>query len=227
MTARTLSDIAVRQRVRIPLRGVQAPVEFVSFNGLQPGDEPLALVFGPLQTHKPTLLRIHSECLTGDVFHSQKCDCGAQLQEALHALEAEGGVLLYLRQEGRGIGLYAKLDAYRLQAQGLDTFAANRQLGFAEDLRNYADSAAMLRALGIAQVLLLTNNPDKALQLQAHGIAVVGTRPTAVHVNAHNRAYLTAKQQQHFHTLDLDTGTPVSRSAPLSAPLYFTLEENL
>jgi len=199
--------VHIRQRVRIPLCGIAEPVDFVSFNGLPPGDEPIALVFGTLQTNKPTLLRLHSECLTGDVFHSLKCDCGAQLHEAMEALSASDGVLLYLRQEGRGIGLYAKLDAYQLQARGLDTFAANRALGFGDDLRSFADSAAMLRALGIGEVELISNNPDKARQLEAHGIRVVRVHPTALHVNAHNRSYLAAKKQQHAHTLDLDGPT--------------------
>ena len=136
-------------------------------------------------------------------------------------LSAAQGVLLYLRQEGRGIGLYSKLDAYRLQAQGMDTFAANRHLGFAEDMRSYQDSAGMLRALGIAQVVLLSNNPDKASQLQAHGIQVVGTRPTGVHVNAHNRDYLATKREHHRHTLDL--ASDASDRAPKNT--YSTLEE--
>ena len=215
--------IHIRQRVRIPLRGIEAPVEFVSFKGLPPGDEPIALVFGRLRANQPTLLRLHSECLTGDVFHSLRCDCGAQLHEAMEQLSAKGGVLLYLRQEGRGIGLYAKLDAYQLQARGLDTFAANRALGFGEDLRSFADSAAMLRALGIAEVALISNNPDKARQLEAHGIRVARVHPTGVHVTAHNRDYLAAKQQQHFHTLDLG-GTADRDSAPIP---FATLEETL
>lgn len=204
MNTPDLHPIQIRQRLRIPLRGIAEPVDFVSFKGLPPGEEPIALVFGPLRHDRPTLLRLHSECLTGDVFHSLKCDCGAQLHEAMDALSANDGVLLYLRQEGRGIGLYAKLDAYQLQAQGLDTFAANRALGFGDDLRSFADSAAMLRALGIAEVELISNNPDKARQLEIHGIRVTRVHPTAVHVNAHNRSYLTAKKQQHAHTLDLD-----------------------
>ena len=200
MNSPQIQAIRIRQRVRIALRGIPAPVDFVSFRGLAPGDEPVALVFGTLRANQPTLLRLHSECLTGDVFHSLQCDCGAQLQEAMEQLSAKGGVLLYLRQEGRGIGLYAKLDAYRLQAQGQDTFAANRALGFAEDLRSYGDSAAMLQALGIAEVELISNNPDKARQLAAHGIRVARVHATGVHVNPHNRAYLAAKKQQHFHT---------------------------
>ena len=204
MTTSEIKHIQIRQRVHIPLRGIPDPVEFVSFKGLPSDDEPVALVFGSIRSDQPTLVRLHSECLTGDVFHSLKCDCGAQLHEAMSALSVSGGVLLYLRQEGRGIGLYAKLDAYKLQAQGLDTFAANRQLGFGEDLRTYGDCAGMLRALGITDVELITNNPDKAQQLQAHGIHVARVHATTAHVNVHNRAYLTAKKRQHCHTLNLD-----------------------
>jgi GTP cyclohydrolase II len=216
------NQVQIRQRVRIPLRSIAEPVEFVTFKGLPPGDEPIALVFGTLRRDRPTLLRLHSECLTGDVFHSLKCDCGAQLHEAMDVLSANDGVLLYLRQEGRGIGLYAKLDAYQLQAQGLDTFAANRALGFGEDLRAYGDSAAMLRALGIAEVELISNNPDKARQLKAHGIRVTRVHSTAVHVNVHNRPYLDAKKQQHFHTLDLCDPVP----EPAVLPPYQTSEES-
>jgi len=186
-------------------------------------------VFGTLCRDRPTLLRLHSECLTGDVFHSLKCDCGAQLHEAMDALSANDGVLLYLRQEGRGIGLYAKLDAYQLQAQGLDTFAANRALGFGDDLRSFADSAAMLRALGIAEVELISNNPDKARQLEIHGIRVTRVHPTAVHVNAHNRSYLAAKQLQHAHTLDLGDALPEAVThAPFSnsGSKHMTVERN-
>ncbi len=221
MMTSEVKHIQVRQRVHIPLRGIPEHVEFVSFKGLPSGDEPIALVFGAIRSDQPTLVRLHSECLTGDVFHSLKCDCGAQLRDAMNTLSASGGVLLYLRQEGRGIGLYAKLDAYKLQAQGLDTFAANRQLGFGEDLRTYGDSAGMLRALGITEVELITNNPDKAQQLQAHGICVARVHATTSHVNVHNRAYLSAKKQQHFHTLNLDGLGP----EPQTITPFQTLEE--
>ena len=180
-------------------------MDFVSFSGLDPGDEPIAMVFGKPDPDRPVRVRLHSECLTGDVFHSLRCDCGSQLQETIADLSTHSGVLLYLRQEGRGIGLYAKLDAYQLQTQGLDTFAANRSLGYAEDLRSYADSAAMLHALGIHAIELISNNPDKARQLQMHGIDVVRVRPTGVYANTHNADYLRAKQQQHFHTLAWDS----------------------
>ena len=195
--------VSVRQRVRLPLAGASVVPECISFNGLAAGDEPVALVFGEPDFSGPVWVRLHSECLTGDALGSQRCDCGPQLQDAIHQLSLRGGVLLYLRQEGRGIGLYAKLDAYHLQSQGRDTFAANRELGFADDLRNYASAAAMLQALGISRVRLITNNPSKAQQLTANGLEVVQVEPTAVHLTPHNHQYLWAKQALHAHTLDL------------------------
>jgi GTP cyclohydrolase II len=119
------------------------------------------------------LVRIHSECITADVFGSLRCDCGAQLDRSIRLLQAEGGILLYLRQEGRGIGLLAKIDAYRLQDQGLDTYDANRALAQPADAREYACGADMLRAMGVARIRLMTNNPDKVAQLGGSGIAIV------------------------------------------------------
>ena len=193
--------VAIRQRVRLPLAGCQQVPECISFSGLAPGDEPVALVFGRLTGQMPVSVRVHSECLTGDVFGSQRCDCGPQLQEAIRQLDAEGGVLLYLRQEGRGIGLYAKLDAYQLQQTGLDTFAANRVLGLAEDARDYRVAAAMLQALGVQNIHLLSNNPDKARGLAQHGVTVHSVQPTGLHLTPHNKAYLQAKKNQHGHHL--------------------------
>ena len=153
-------------------------------------------------------MRVHSECLTGDVLGSRRCDCGPQLQESLERVETAGGYVLYLRQEGRGIGLYAKLDAYALQDEGLDTYDANLALGFAEDERDYTVAAQMLAALGVRRLRLLSNNPDKALQLAAHGIEVTARVPTAVHLCATNRRYLSAKAHRGLHGLDLGTTRP-------------------
>ena len=148
-------------------------------------------------------MRPHSECLTGDVFGSQRCDCGAQLREAVERIAEAGGYLLYLRQEGRGIGLYSKLDAYLLQDSGLDTYEANLALGHAEDERDYTVAAQMLAALDVNAVALLTNNPDKAAQLSRLGLTVTEEVPTGVHLSATNAGYLATKARRGAHTIYL------------------------
>ncbi|TCO49754.1 GTP cyclohydrolase II [Actinocrispum wychmicini] len=194
----------VRTRVRIPLRfndGYSTTADAVTFRGLADGAEHVALVFG-VPTGRP-LVRMHSECLTGDVFGSARCDCGPQLREAVERISTAGGVLLYLRQEGRGIGLYNKLDAYALQDRGLDTFEANMALGLPEDGRDYTAAAQMLTALGVDTIDLLSNNPDKADQLAAHGIVVRDHVPTGVFTTANNLSYLRAKVEHSGHTIAL------------------------
>jgi GTP cyclohydrolase II len=210
----------IRNRVRIPLRfadGFETTADVFSFYGLVDGKEHLALGFGladvsddPAADQAPPaaalgipLVRIHSECLTGDVFGSLRCDCGPQLREAVELMAKDGGYVLYLRQEGRGIGLYTKLDAYRLQDRGMDTFEANRALGRDDDERKYTVAAQMLRALGITSVELLSNNPDKFEQMIELGINITRKVPTGVHVSEENHSYLTAKIDQHAHTIDL------------------------
>jgi GTP cyclohydrolase II len=149
---------------------------------------------------KPPLVRLHSECLTGDVFGSLKCDCGPQLREALRLIGAAGGgVLLYLRQEGRGIGLGNKLRAYALQDRGLDTVDSNLRLGFADDERDYAHAAAILRALGIDEVRLLTNNPSKVAALEHEGIQVAERVAHHMPANPHNADYLAVKRAKSGH----------------------------
>ncbi|MFI6278408.1 GTP cyclohydrolase II [Streptomyces sp. NPDC050988] len=193
-----------RSRVRVPLRfndGYSVDAELVTFHGLTDGQEHVAVILGtPSAT---PLVRLHSECLTGDVFGSSRCDCGPQLREAVEQIATRGGVLLYLRQEGRGIGLYNKLDAYALQDEGLDTYAANTALGLPEDARDYTAAAQMLTALGITELDLLSNNPDKANQLRDLGITVGHRVPTGVFTTAHNVRYLRAKVLQTQHTLPL------------------------
>ncbi|MFE5141932.1 GTP cyclohydrolase II [Streptomyces fagopyri] len=201
---RDFPTATVRTRVAVPLRfgdGYSVDAELVTFHGLTDGREHLAVVIG--DAGATPLVRLHSECLTGDVFGSARCDCGPQLREAVERIAERGGVLLYLRQEGRGIGLYNKLDAYALQDQGLDTYAANAALGLPEDDRDYTAAAQMLRALGIGSLDLLSNNPDKAEQLRDLGIEVSHRVPTGVFTTAHNVRYLRAKVLQTQHTLSL------------------------
>ena len=202
---------AVRTQVDIPLRfgdGFAARARAFTFDGLVDGGEHLAFRLGERRLASrrddgPTLVRVHSECLTGDVFGSDRCDCGPQLRESVERVAAVGGLLLYLRQEGRGIGLYAKLDAYALQDEGLDTYDANLALGFAADERNYTVAAQMLGALGVHHVALLTNNPDKVEQLRGLGVDVAARVPTGVHLNETNAAYLATKVRRQRHDLEL------------------------
>ena len=203
MTSAALPQAAIRTQVVVPLRfpdGYAASARVTSFRGLVDGREHLALELG--RPPAVPLVRPHSECLTGDVFGSQRCDCGAQLREAVERIAEAGGYLLYLRQEGRGIGLYAKLDAYVLQDRGLDTFEANVALGHAADERDYTVAAQMLAALGVSRLSLLSNNPDKAAQLTSLGLSVASRVPTGVHVSAANLTYLAAKARRGHHGLE-------------------------
>ncbi len=195
----------VRNKVMIPVGQNQShEAQFVSFHGLNDDKEHIALVFkGAGQQQGVPLVRLHSECLTGDVFHSARCDCGKQLDEAVESMAKEGGIILYLRQEGRGIGLYNKLDAYRLQDGGMDTFAANRALGFDDDLRDFSVAAQMLNALGIKQIDLLTNNLEKVKTIEEQGVVVRKQKSTGVFYNRHNGHYLQAKAEIANHQIDL------------------------
>jgi GTP cyclohydrolase II len=201
---------SLRGQVQLPLRfddGYVTEARVFTFDGLCDGREHIALALGhraTIRTSDPDvvpLVRLHSECLTGDVLGSQRCDCGPQLREGVERIAEAGGYLLYLRQEGRGIGLYNKLDAYALQDTGLDTYEANVVLGFGEDERDYTVAAQMLMALGVNQLDLLTNNPDKVTQLQGSGIGVNSQVPTGVHRSPNNGRYLAAKAWQGHHAL--------------------------
>lgn len=166
------------------------------------GLDHVALTLGDMQGPDPVLVRLHSECLTGDAFGSLRCDCGPQLDTALQRIQEVGwGCLVYLRQEGRGIGLHAKIQAYNLQDQGADTLDANLILGHPADARDYKIAAEILRAVGIDRVCLLTNNPDKAIQLHELGISVEERMPLVAGVSDDNREYLVTKAQRMGHTL--------------------------
>ena len=185
-------------RARLPLDDLPE-TQIAVFRTSDEGQEHVALIVGAFGG-RPPLVRLHSECLTGDVFGSLKCDCGPQLKEALRLIgNAGGGVLLYLRQEGRGIGIANKIRAYALQDRGLDTVDANLRLGFADDERDYQHSAAILRALGISEVRLLTNNPAKVSGLEAAGIRVVERVGHHMPANPHNADYLATKREKSGH----------------------------
>ncbi|OCH15697.1 MULTISPECIES: GTP cyclohydrolase II [unclassified Aliivibrio] len=195
----------VRARIELMV-GQQSniPAEMLSFEGLETEKEHVAVVFKQAdKTQAIPLVRMHSECLTGDVFHSSRCDCGEQLEETINRMSESGGIILYLRQEGRGIGLYNKLDAYELQSQGMNTYEANNHLGFGDDLRDFKEAAQMLNALGITKIKLVTNNPKKIKDIQDYGIELEEVVNTHAHVKKGNEHYLQSKAD-HGHKLNFD-----------------------
>ncbi|NAW52403.1 GTP cyclohydrolase II RibA, partial [Vibrio sp. V41_P2S12T139] len=174
----------------------------LSFHGLKTDKEHVAIIFKQAdQTQDMPLVRMHSECLTGDVFHSSRCDCGEQLEETINRMGESGGIILYLRQEGRGIGLYNKIDAYRLQSQGMNTYEANNHLGFDDDLRDFTEAAQMLEALGVNKIRLVTNNPKKIRELSEYGIEIGEVVNTSAHIKDGNENYLKAKVSHGKHDL--------------------------
>ena len=195
-----LRSLVIASRARLPTRFAEK-AEVVAFRSEEDSAEHVALLIGA-PDGRPPLVRLHSECLTGDVLGSLKCDCGPQLDAGLAAIAAAGwGILLYLRQEGRAIGLVNKLRAYALQDQGFDTVDANQRLGFADDERDFSVAAAMLQRLGQSRIRLLTNNPRKAAGLEAAGIKVIEQVPLKVAANRHNAAYLETKRGRSGHLL--------------------------
>ena len=186
---------------RVPTR--HGEFKAVSYRSITDPNEHIALVKGDIDSGKPVLVRVHSECLTGDVFGSVRCDCGGQMELALQAIEKEGvGVFLYMRQEGRGIGIHNKLKAYALQDDGMDTVDANIALGFAPDPRQYGVGAQILIDLGVKKMRLLTNNPQKRVGLEGFGLEIVGQEPIIANVTPENRRYLETKRTRMGHMLD-------------------------
>ncbi|WP_233671792.1 GTP cyclohydrolase II [Pectobacterium punjabense] len=198
-----VNNLSIRNRELIPLKGINSNVEFITFHGLSDGKEHIALKFSHCDGNSDPLVRIHSECMTGDVFHSLRCDCGEQLTEALSLMDKKGGILLYLRQEGRGIGLYNKIDSYQLQRSGMDTYQANIELGFPQDVRDFSIAAQMLYALDVKSIKLLSNNPEKKIQLELHGISVSQLINTGTFLNEFNKDYLTTKKYKTNHILNV------------------------
>ena len=196
-----LTEDEVPSIARLPT--VSGEFQIRVFREENSGLDHVALTLGSMEGPDPVLVRMHSECLTGDAFSSLRCDCGQQLNSALQAIQEHGwGVLLYLRQEGRGIGLHAKIQAYHLQDKGADTLDANLMLGLPADARDYRIAAIMLESLGISRVSLLTNNPDKVEQLISNDIDVVERRPLVVGVDVNNRSYLATKAERMGHHIN-------------------------
>lgn len=192
--------LEIAARARLPI-AANADAEIIAFRSVVDSTDHIALLIG-IRDSLPPVVRLHSECLTGDVLGSLKCDCGPQLHEALHQIsDASWGILLYLRQEGRGIGLINKLRAYALQDQGFDTVDANTRLGFAIDARDFSIAARMLELLGVNSLRLLTNNPEKVAGLQAEGIEITERMPLKIASNPHNAHYLATKRDRTGHKL--------------------------
>ncbi|HEX2974516.1 MAG TPA: bifunctional 3,4-dihydroxy-2-butanone-4-phosphate synthase/GTP cyclohydrolase II [Bacteroidales bacterium] len=194
------SIIEMGERVTLPTE--RGNFDFIAFRQISNGLEHGALVKGSWTKDEPVMVRLHSSCFTGDIFGSLRCDCGPQLHKAMEMVEAEGkGVVIYLSQEGRGIGLLNKIKAYKLQDEGMDTVQANLKLGFGEDERDYGVGASIMRELGLGKVRLISNNPVKRVGLEGYGIKIVETIPLIIEPNKYNRFYLETKANKMGHTL--------------------------
>ncbi len=195
-------DSIIEKGERVSLPTTRGDFEFIPFRQISNGIEHAALVKGTWTKEEPIMVRLHSSCFTGDIFGSLRCDCGPQLQRAMEMVEAEGkGVVIYLSQEGRGIGLLNKIKAYRLQDEGLDTVEANLELGFSEDESDYGVGASIMRELGLGKVRLISNNPVKRAGLEGYGIKIVETIPLVIESNPHNKFYLETKANKMGHNL--------------------------
>jgi 3,4-dihydroxy 2-butanone 4-phosphate synthase/GTP cyclohydrolase II len=202
---RLKNESLIEREVEIKLPTTLGNFELYAYKQVTTGQEHLALVKGKWNKHEPVLVRVHSSCLTGDIFGSCRCDCGPQLHKAMELIEDEGkGVIVYMNQEGRGIGLLNKLKAYKLQEQGLDTVEANLELGFEMDERDYGVGAQILRDLGVTKMKLMTNNPTKRAGLIGYGLEIVENVPLHIQSNIHNRLYLETKRDKMGHSIKLE-----------------------
>ncbi len=201
---RLKQETLIEKGVRVKLPTEYGDFDLIPFRQKSNGLEHVALVKGEWTPEEPVLVRVHSSCVTGDIFGSKRCDCGQQLHEAMQRIEKEGkGVIIYMNQEGRGIGLFNKIKAYKLQEEGMDTVQANIELGFDEDERDYGVGASILHELGLGNIRLLTNNPIKRKGLEGYGLEVVENVPLEVEPNKHNEFYLHTKRVKMGHTLEL------------------------
>jgi 3,4-dihydroxy 2-butanone 4-phosphate synthase/GTP cyclohydrolase II len=197
-------DTIISRGERVKLPTEFGNFELIPFVQKSNGLEHVALLKGKWTREEPVLVRVHSSCMTGDIFHSYRCDCGPQLHEAMRRVEMEGkGVIVYLNQEGRGIGLFNKIKAYKLQEQGRDTVEANLDLGFEDDERDYGVGASILRELGLGKIRLMTNNPVKRAGLEGYGLTVVENVPLVIPPNKHNKFYLETKRKKMGHFLEI------------------------
>ena len=202
---RLQTESLIKRGVRVKLPTEYGTFEMIPFLQLSNGLEHSALIKGTWEADEPVLVRVHSSCVTGDIFGSLKCDCGPQLHEAMRMVEKAGkGVIVYLNQEGRGIGLMNKIEAYKLQEEGLDTVEANLHLGFKDDERDYGVGAQILRSVGIKKMTLITNNPRKLAGLSGYGLEIVNIQHVEIHTNPFNKFYLETKKNKMGHELKLD-----------------------
>ena len=195
-------ETLIKEEVRVAMPTIYGDFELIAFTQLNTGETHLALKKGNWQHDEPIMVRVHSSCMTGDILGSLRCDCGDQLHHAMQMIEKEGkGLILYMNQEGRGIGLINKLKAYKLQEQGLDTVEANIKLGFGMDERDYGIGAQILRQLGITKMMLITNNPKKRVGMLGYGLEVIKTLPIEITPNIHNEKYLFTKRDKLGHEI--------------------------